>query len=152
MELFERVVKINLIGAFRCIAQSAAGMASLDLTEDGERGVIVNTSSVAATDGQIGQAAYSASKAGLVGLTLPVARDLSAEGIRINAVLPGIMETPMMASMTEAVRSSLAASVPFPQRFGRPEEFASLVMEICRNGYLNGEIIRLNGAIRMAPR
>ncbi|MGE4411492.1 MAG: SDR family NAD(P)-dependent oxidoreductase [Sphingobium sp.] len=152
MDQFERVVAINLVGAFRCVAQSAAGMASLDPTEEGERGVIVNTASVAATDGQIGQAAYSASKAGIMGLTLPVARDLSSEAIRINSILPGIMETPMMAGMPETVRGALAASVPFPKRLGKPEEFAGLVLEICRNAYLNGESIRLDGAIRMGPR
>lgn len=152
MDKFERVISINLVGAFRCVAQSAAGMAELDPTDEGERGVIINTASVAATDGQIGQAAYSASKAGIVGLTLPVARDLSSEGIRINAILPGIMETPMMAGMPETVRDALGASVPFPKRLGRPEEFASLVLEICRNAYLNGETIRIDGAIRLAPR
>lgn len=152
MDKFERVIAINLVGAFRCVAQSAAGMASLELTEEGERGVIINTASVAATDGQIGQAAYSASKAGIMGLTLPVARDLASEGIRINAILPGIMETPMMAGMADNVRHALGASVPFPKRLGKPEEFASLALEICRNAYLNGEAIRLDGAIRMAPR
>ncbi len=152
MDKFEQVIAINLVGAFRCVSQSAAGMAGLEPTEAGERGVIINTASVAATDGQIGQAAYSASKAGIMGLTLPVARDLSSEGVRINAILPGIMETPMMAGMPENVHAALAASVPFPKRLGRPEEFASLVLEICRNAYLNGEGIRLDGAIRMAPR
>jgi NAD(P)-dependent dehydrogenase (short-subunit alcohol dehydrogenase family) len=132
MDKFERVISINLVGAFRCVAQSAAGMAELDPTDEGERGVIINTASVAATDGQIGQAAYSASKAGIVGLTLPVARDLSSEGIRINAILPGIMETPMMAGMPETVRDALGASVPFPKRLGRPEEFASLARIIHR--------------------
>ena len=126
MDQFERVIAINLVGAYRCIAQSAAGMARLARTDEGERGVIVNTASVAATDGQIGQAAYSASKAGIMGLTLPVARDLSGEGIRINAILPGIMETPMMAGMPEAVHKALSDNVPFPKRLGRPEEFASL--------------------------
>jgi len=152
MALFEQTVQINLIGAFRCLAISAMGMAGLEALEDGERGVIVNTASVAATDGQIGQAAYAASKAGIVGLNLPVARDLAAEGIRINAILPGIMETPMMAMMSEPVRTGLAASVPFPKRLGRPSEFASLVLEIIHNRYLNGEAIRLDGAIRLAAR
>lgn len=152
MDKFERVIAINLVGAFRCMAQGAAGMATLDPMEDGERGVIINTASVAATDGQIGQAAYSASKAGIMGLTLPVARDLSSEGIRINAIQPGIMGTPMMAGMPENVHAALAASVPFPKRLGKPGEFAGLVLEICRNTYLNGESIRLDGAIRMAPR
>lgn len=152
MDKFERVIAINLIGVFRCMSQSAAGMADLEPTKDGERGVIVNTASVAATDGQIGQAAYSASKAGIMGLTLPVARDLASEGIRVNAILPGIMETPMMAGMPEAVHRALSDSVPFPKRLGRSEEFASLVFEICRNSYLNGEAIRLDGAIRMQPK
>jgi len=152
MDKFERVIAINLVGAFRCVSQSAAGMAGLELTDADERGVIINTASVAATDGQIGQAAYSASKAGIMGLTLPVARDLSSEGVRINSILPGIMETPMMDGMPEAVHAALSASVPFPKRLGKPQEFASLVLEICRNAYLNGESIRLDGAIRMAPR
>lgn len=151
MDKFERVVAINLVGAFRCVARSAAGMVALDPTDEGERGVIINTASVAATDGQIGQVAYSASKAGIVGLTLPVARDLSSEGIRINAILPGVMETPMIAGMPEAVRDALGASVPFPKRLGKPDEFGSLVLEICRNGYLNGATIRLDGAIRLPP-
>jgi NAD(P)-dependent dehydrogenase (short-subunit alcohol dehydrogenase family) len=151
MDLFAKIVAVNLTGSFRCIALSAHGMAALDPL-DGERGVIVNTASVAATDGQIGQAAYTASKAGIVGLTLPVARDLAAESIRVNTILPGIMETPMMAAMPPAVHDSLSASVPFPKRLGRAEEFASLVLEILRNGYLNGEAIRLDGAIRLPPK
>lgn len=151
LELFAKIVAVNLTGSFRCIALSAHGMAALDL-RDGERGVIVNTASVAATDGQVGQAAYSASKAGIVGLTLPVARDLAAEGIRVNTILPGIMETPMMAGMSHTVQDTLSASVPFPKRLGRADEFASLVLEIVRNGYLNGEAIRLDGAIRMPPK
>jgi NAD(P)-dependent dehydrogenase (short-subunit alcohol dehydrogenase family) len=152
LDLFAKIVAVNLTGTFRCIAQSAGGMAVLPPLLDGERGVIVNTASVAASDGQIGQAAYSASKAGIVGLTLPVARDLAAEGIRVNTILPGIMETPMMAAMPEAVHAALSASVPFPKRLGRTEEFASLVLEIMRNGYLNGETIRLDGAIRLPPK
>jgi NAD(P)-dependent dehydrogenase (short-subunit alcohol dehydrogenase family) len=149
---FERVIQVNLIGTFRCIARAAAGMLTLDPLEDGERGVIVSTSSVAAQDGQIGQAAYSASKGGVLSMTLPVARDLMADGIRVNSILPGIFHTPMMAGMPENVQASLAASVPFPRRLGRPEEYASLVVEMCRNGYFNGEHVRLDGAIRMAPR
>ena len=152
MNMFDRVIAINLVGAFRCMAHSAAGMLDAEPVEEGERGMIVNTASVAATDGQIGQAAYSASKAGILGLTLPVARDLASEGIRVNTILPGIMETPMMAGMSDAVHKGLSESVPFPKRLGRPGEFASLVLEICRNGYLNGEAIRLDGAIRMQPR
>lgn len=151
LDLFADIVAVNLTGTFRCIAYSAQGMADL-VPRDGERGVIVNTASIAATDGQIGQAAYGASKAGIVGLTLPVARDLAAEGIRVNTILPGIMETPMMAGMSQTAQDALAASVPFPKRMGRPEEFASLVLEIVRNGYLNGEAIRLDGAIRMPPK
>ena len=151
LDVFVKFIAVNLTGTFRCIAQSAQGMAALEPRE-GERGVIINTASVAATDGQIGQAAYSASKAGIVGLTLPVARDLAGEGIRVNTILPGIMETPMMAGMTEPVRDALAASVPFPKRMGRPDEFASLVLEIVRNGYLNGESIRLDGAVRLPPK
>ena len=149
---FERVIRINLLGTFRCLTASAAGMATLEPLASGERGLIVNTSSVAAVEGQVGQAAYSASKAAVMGLGLPVARDLAQEGIRVNTILPGIMETAMMAGMPEKVRTSLAASVPFPRRLGRPEEFASLVLEFCRNEYLNGEAIRLDGAIRMGAR
>lgn len=149
---FEKTIQINLIGTFRCITQSVAGMMTADPLPDGDRGVIITTSSVAAQDGQIGQAAYSASKAGVAGITLPIARDLASEAIRIVSILPGIFETAMMAGMTEQVRASLSASVPFPKRLGRPDEYASLVMEICRNNYLNGELIRLDGAIRLAPR
>ena len=152
LEQFERIIQINLIGTFRCVAMSAAGMLGLDPLDDGERGVIVNTASVAAEDGQMGQAAYAASKAGIVGLTLPVARDLSGDGIRINTILPGIFSTPLMNGAPEHVKEALAASVPFPKRFGLPEEYASLAVELCRNTYINGEDIRLDGAIRMAPR
>ena len=151
MEVFEQVVLTNLVGTFRCLSASAAGMAGLDRIDD-ERGVIINTASVAAVDGQLGQAAYSASKGGVLALTLPVARDLASEGIRVNVLLPGIMETPMMASLPDKVQSALAASIPFPRRMGRPAEFASLVLEMCRNGYLNGESVRIDGAIRLAPR
>ncbi len=149
---FERVIQVNLLGTFRCLAIAACGMAGLEPLEDGERGIIVNTASVAAVEGQIGQAAYAASKAGVMGLTLPVARDLASEGIRVNTILPGIMETAMMAGMPEKVRSGLAAAVPFPARLGSPDEFASLALEFCRNRYLNGEAVRLDGAIRMGPR
>ena len=122
------------------------------LDANGERGVIVNTASVAAEDGQIGQAAYSASKAGVVGMTLPIARDLMGEGIRVNTILPGIFDTPLMQGAPENVKAALAASVPFPKRLGTPDEYASLALEMCRNGYFNGEDVRLDGAIRMAPR
>ncbi len=149
---FEKVIRINLIGSFRCAALAAAGMATLEPLEDGERGLIVSTASVAAQDGQIGQAAYSASKGGVMAMTLPMARDLMGEGIRVNTILPGIMMTPMMAGMPQNVQDALAASIPFPKRLGRPEEYASIVLEMVRNSYLNGESIRLDGAIRMAPR
>jgi len=150
--LFNKIIQINLVGTFRCIALSAAGMMSLEPGEDGERGAIVNTASVAAEDGQIGQAAYSASKAGVVGMTLPIARDLMGEGIRINTILPGIFNTPLLHAAPENVKAALAASVPFPKRLGAPEEFARLAVEMCENGYFNGEDVRLDGAIRMAPR
>ncbi len=148
---FAGIVKLNLFGTFTCVAESAAGMAALALL-DGERGVIVNTASAAAQDGQVGQVSYAAAKAAIVGMTLPIARDLSSEGIRINTIMPGIFATPPMMAAPVAMRDALAASVPFPKRLGFPEEFASLVMEIIRNTYLNGETIRLDGAIRMAPR
>jgi NAD(P)-dependent dehydrogenase (short-subunit alcohol dehydrogenase family) len=152
MKDFEWTIQLNLIGTFRCIAKSAAGMIMLDGLEDGERGVIVNTASVAAEDGQIGQAAYSASKAGIVGMTLPIARDLMDAGIRINTILPGIFATPPMLGVPQPVLDSLAASVPFPKRLGRPSEFADMVQTLITNGYMNGQSIRLDGAIRMAPR
>ncbi|AEG51417.1 3-hydroxy-2-methylbutyryl-CoA dehydrogenase [Sphingobium chlorophenolicum L-1] len=152
LDAFERIIQINLIGTFRCIAKSAAGMLTLDPMEDGARGVIVNTASVAAEDGQMGQAAYAASKSGVVGLTLPVARDLMSEGIRVNTILPGIFNTPLMNRAPEEVKAALAASVPFPKRLGNPEEYASLAVEMCRNSYFNGEDVRLDGGIRMAPR
>ena len=151
IDAFNRIIQINLVGTFRCIAKSAKGMLDLEPV-DGERGAIVNTASVAAEDGQMGQAAYSASKAGVVGMTLPIARDLMSEGIRVNTILPGIFDTPLMMGAPENVKAALAASVPFPKRFGAPEEYASLAIEMCRNSYLNGEDVRLDGAIRMAPR
>lgn len=151
LDAFEKIIQINLIGTFRCLAKSAAGMLDLEPV-DGERGVIVNTASVAAQDGQIGQAAYSASKGGVVGLTLPVARDLSRELIRVNTILPGIFNTPLMQGAPEPVKTALAASVPHPARLGDPDEYASLVLEMVRNGYFNGECVRLDGAIRMPPR
>ncbi|MFG1192075.1 SDR family NAD(P)-dependent oxidoreductase [Xanthobacter flavus] len=152
LDAFERIIQINLVGTFRCIAKSAAGMLTLAPLEDGERGVIVNTASVAAQDGQAGQAAYASSKAGIVGLTLPVARDLMGAGIRVNTILPGIFDTPLLATAPEHVREALAASVPFPKRLGRPAEYASLAVEMCQNSYFNGEHVRLDGAIRMAAR
>ena len=152
LEMFERVLQVNLVGAFRCIVKAAAGMLSLDPLEGDERGVIINTGSVAAMDGQVGQAAYSASKGGIVGMTLPIARDLMDEGVRVNTILPGIFDTPLMATAPDNVRAALAQSVPFPKRFGAPVEYASLVLEMCRNSYFNGEHVRLDGAIRMPPR
>jgi NAD(P)-dependent dehydrogenase (short-subunit alcohol dehydrogenase family) len=153
IESFDRIIQINLVGTFRCIAKSAAGMLTLDpIGEFGERGAIVNTASVAAEDGQIGQAAYSASKGGVVGMTLPIARDLSSEGIRVNTILPGIFDTPLLQGAPENVKAALGASVPFPKRLGDPNEYASLAVEMCRNSYFNGEDVRLDGAIRMAPR
>jgi NAD(P)-dependent dehydrogenase (short-subunit alcohol dehydrogenase family) len=149
---FELAVQINLIGTFRMIAKSAFGMVSLDPLEDGEKGLIVNTASVAAQDGQIGQAAYSASKAGVLGMALPIARDLMGEGIRVNTILPGVFETPMVAMMPQNVKDALAAQVPFPKRLGRADEYARLALFMAENPYLNGEYVRLDGAIRMAPR
>jgi NAD(P)-dependent dehydrogenase (short-subunit alcohol dehydrogenase family) len=152
LDAFERILQINLIGTFRCIAKAAAGMLSLEPLADGERGVIISTASIAAQDGQMGQAAYAASKAGIVGLTLPVARDLSGAGIRVNTILPGIFDTPLMAGAKPHVRAALAESVPFPKRLGHPDEYASLTLEICRNSYMNGETVRLDGSLRMGPR
>ncbi len=151
MDAFNLIIQINLVGTFRCIAKSAAGMMTLDPIE-GERGAIVNTASVAAEDGQIGQASYSASKAGVVGMTLPIARDLSRELIRVNTILPGIFDTPLLQGAPEYVKAALAASIPNPSRLGYPEEYASLAYEMCRNPYFNAEDVRLDGAIRMAPR
>ncbi|MEG9861542.1 MAG: SDR family NAD(P)-dependent oxidoreductase [Parvularculales bacterium] len=153
LEHFDRIIQINLVGSFRCLAKSAAGMMSLGpVTPDGGRGVIINTASVAAQDGQIGQAAYSASKGGIVGMTLPIARDLSREGIRVNTILPGLFNTPLFAGASDKVKQALGAQVPFPPRLGHPPEYALLARQICENDMLNGESIRLDGAIRMAPR
>lgn len=148
---FARTIQINLVGTFACIAKSAAGMATLDPI-DGERGVIINTASVAAQDGQVGQAAYAASKAGVAGMTLPIARDLMNEGIRVNTILPGILKTPMLAGLPQSVQESLAATVPFPKRLGRPAEYAELAIFLIENGYMNAATVRLDGALRMAPR
>lgn len=152
LEAFNWVVQINLVGTFRCIAKAAAGMMTLDPLDDGDRGVIINTASVAAEDGQIGQVAYSASKAGVVGMTLPIARDLSGEAIRVNTILPGIFETPLLAALPEPARISLGQQVPHPKRLGQPAEYAHLAMTMIENAYFNGEDVRLDGAIRMAPR
>jgi 3-hydroxyacyl-CoA dehydrogenase/3-hydroxy-2-methylbutyryl-CoA dehydrogenase len=152
LEEFTRVISVNLIGTFNCIRLAAALMARNAPGADGERGVVVNTASVAAFDGQIGQAAYSASKGGIVGMTLPVARDLAELGIRVMTIAPGIFETPLLGTLPDAVRASLAAQVPFPKRLGQPDEYAALVLHIITNVMLNAETIRLDGAIRMQPR
>jgi NAD(P)-dependent dehydrogenase (short-subunit alcohol dehydrogenase family) len=152
---FEWVLGLNTVGTFRCIVKSAAGMATLEPTAEGERGAIVNTGSVAAEEGQVGQVAYSAAKAAIKGMTLTIARDLSSEAIRINTILPGIMDTPMLGGLkTRApqVFEELSKSVPFPRRLGMPEEYAGLALTMLSNGYLNGETVRLDGAIRMPPR
>jgi NAD(P)-dependent dehydrogenase (short-subunit alcohol dehydrogenase family) len=148
---FEWVLRLNTVGTFRCITRAAAGMMTLDPI-DGERGVLVNTASAAATEGQMGQAAYSAAKAAIVGMTLTIARDLAREGIRVNTIQPGIFATPAMARATPQMLEALGAMVPFPPRLGHAEEYASLALEIVRNGYINGETVRLDGAIRMQPR
>jgi NAD(P)-dependent dehydrogenase (short-subunit alcohol dehydrogenase family) len=152
LELFRTVITINLLGTFNVIRLAAAGMAKQPALEDGERGVIVNTASVAAFDGQIGQAAYSASKGGVVGMTLPIARDLSAVGIRVCTIAPGTMDTPMLAQLPEAARQALAAGIPFPKRLGAADDYAALVEHIAVNRYLNAETIRLDGALRMPPK
>jgi len=153
LDAFNLVVQVNLVGTFRCVAKSAAGMLTLDpLDGSAERGAIVMTASVAAEDGQMGQAAYSASKGGVVGMTLPIARDLMSEGIRVNTILPGLFDTPLMQSAPDNVKNALAATVPFPRRFGNPAEYAQLALGMIENGYFNGEDVRLDGAIRMAPR
>ena len=152
LEEFTRVISVNLIGTFNCIRLAAVHMAQNAPGADGERGVVINTASVAAFDGQIGQAAYSASKGGIVGMTLPVARDLAELGIRVVTIAPGIFETPLLGTLPEPVRASLAKQVPFPSRLGQPDEYAALACHIITNVMLNGETIRLDGAIRMAPR
>jgi NAD(P)-dependent dehydrogenase (short-subunit alcohol dehydrogenase family) len=149
---FTRVIQVNLIGTFNCIRLAAERMASNTPNADGERGVIVNTASVAAFDGQIGQAAYSASKGGIVGMTLPIARDLAELGIRVCTIAPGLFDTPLLAGLPEAARASLGKQVPFPSRLGQPPEYAALAAHIMENAMLNGETIRLDGAIRMQPR
>lgn len=152
LEDFERVIKVNLIGTYNVIRLAAARIAKLAPLDGGERGVIVMTASVAAFDGQVGQEAYSASKGGIVGMTLPLARDLAQHGVRVNTIAPGLFHTPLMAQLPEAVQQSLAASIPFPPRLGKPSEFAELACHLVSNGHLNGETIRLDGALRMAPR
>ena len=152
LEDFERVVRINLIGTYNMTRLAASRIVALAPLADGERGVIVNTASVAAFDGQVGQEAYSASKGGIVGMTLPMARDLAQFGVRVCTIAPGLFATPLMKELPEEVQASLAASIPFPKRLGLPEEFAALAAHIVANGHLNGEVIRLDGALRMAPR
>ena len=152
IQQFELAIQINLIGSFRCIAHSALGMVDLDPLADGEKGVIVNTASVAAEDGQIGQAAYSASKGGVLAMALPIARDLMNEGLRVNTILPGVFKTPMVAMMPPNVQDALGAQVPFPKRLGQAEEYARLAVFMVENPYMNAASVRLDGGIRMAPR
>lgn len=151
-ELFETVIRVNLIGTFNVLRYAATAMLSNAPGDDGERGVCINTASIAAYDGQIGQVAYAASKGGIVGLTLPAARDLSQNGIRVCTIAPGLFDTPLMAGLPEDVRTALGKSVPFPPRLGRPDEYAALALHIVHNTMLNGEVIRLDGSLRMAPR
>ncbi len=152
LEEFTRVISVNLIGTFNAMRLAATNMQTLDPLEDGERGVIVTTASVAAFDGQIGQAAYAASKGGVAALVLPAAREFAQFGIRVMGIAPGVFATPMVSGMSEEVQASLAASIPFPKKLGQPEQYADLAIHIIENRYLNGEVIRLDGAIRMAPR
>ena len=152
LDRFRRIVEVNLVGTFNVLSLGAAKMAENEPDEEGTRGVIVNTASNAAFDGQIGQAAYSASKAGVAGMTLPLARDLASKAIRVCTIAPGPSDTPMVAPMRDDIRESLVSQIPFPRRLGRPEEFAALVRHIVENEYLNGEVIRLDGALRMGPR
>src|SRR3982751_2414765 len=152
LQQFELTLQINLIGTFRCIANAALGMVDLDPLDDGEKGVIINTASVAAEDGQIGQAAYSASKGGVLAMTLPIARDLMNEGVRVNTILPGVFKTPMVAMMPPNVQDALGAQVPFPKRLGTAEEYARLACFLVENVYMNAASVRLDGGIRMAPR
>lgn len=152
IQQFEMAIQINLIGTFRCISHSALGMVDLDPLLDGEKGVIIDTASVAAEDGQIGQAAYSASKGGVLAMALPIARDLMNEGVRVNTILPGVFKTPMVAMMPPNVQDALGAQVPFPKRLGTPEEYAELACFLIENRYMNAAAVRLDGGIRMAPR
>jgi NAD(P)-dependent dehydrogenase (short-subunit alcohol dehydrogenase family) len=152
IDLYRKVVEVNLLGTFVVLAVAAEAIAATQPDEQGQRGVVVNTASIAAFDGQVGQAAYSSSKGGIVGLTLPAARDLAQHGIRVMTIAPGIVETPMLATVSDEFRAGLAAGVPFPQRLARPEEYAQLVLAIVEHDYLNGETIRMDGALRMAPR
>lgn len=150
--LFAHVIQVNLLGTFNVLTSAAARMAGNVPQQDGQRGVIINTASVAAYEGQIGQAAYAASKGGIVSLTLPAARDLAEHGIRVLAIAPGVMDTPMLATVSEGFRSSLASNVPFPRRLGLPEEYAQLAVALVDNSYMNGEVVRMDGGLRMTPR
>jgi NAD(P)-dependent dehydrogenase (short-subunit alcohol dehydrogenase family) len=152
LDAYERVIRVNLIGTFNMLRLAAAEMGALEPFEDGERGVIINTASVAGYEGQVGQAAYASSKAGVIGLTIQAARELARSGVRVMTIAPGLIQTPMFGGLPDDVRDSLAASVPFPARLGRPEEYAALALHIVGNRFLNGETIRLDGALRMAPR
>ena len=152
LDAFERVIRVNLIGSFNMLRLAAAAMTAADPLEEGERGVIVNTASIAAFDGQVGQAAYAASKGGVVGMTLPAARELARAGVRVMTIAPGLFHTPMVAGLPPEIQASLGASIPYPPRLGLPEEYAALVGHIIANRFLNGEVIRLDGALRMAPR
>jgi NAD(P)-dependent dehydrogenase (short-subunit alcohol dehydrogenase family) len=152
LAVFRRVIEVNLIGTFNVVTLAAEQIAKTDPDDNGQRGVVINTASIAAFDGQIGQVAYSASKGGVVGLTLPAARDLASSGIRVLTIAPGIIDTPMLATVSDEFREALATGIPFPKRLGRPEEYANLALSIIAQDYLNGEVIRLDGALRMAPR
>ncbi|GAB3913843.1 hypothetical protein GCM10029964_124110 [Kibdelosporangium lantanae] len=152
LDLYRKVIEINLIGTFNVLRLAADAIAKTDASDEGQRGVIINTASIAAFDGQVGQAAYSSSKGGVVGLTLPAARDLAQHGIRVMTIAPGIIDTPMLAGVSDEFRAGLAAGVPFPQRLGLPAEYAKLALMIIDHDYLNGEVIRMDGALRMAPR
>ncbi|MEU6082375.1 SDR family NAD(P)-dependent oxidoreductase [Streptomyces sp. NPDC047108] len=152
LDFYAKVVQVNLIGSFNVLAVASEAIAQTEADEHGQRGVIINTASIAAFDGQVGQAAYASSKGGIVGLTLPAARDLAQYGIRVCTIAPGIVETPMLATVSDEFRAGLAAGIPFPQRLGRPEEYAQLALSIIAHDYLNGETIRMDGALRMAPR
>ncbi len=152
LDAFRFVVSVNLIGTFNVMRLAAAAMVGTDALDDGERGVIVNTASIAAFEGQIGQIAYAASKGGIVGMTVPAARDLSSSGVRVLTIAPGVMDTPLLGLLPDEGRQALAAGVPFPRRLGTPDDFASLVLHLCQNRYLNAEVIRLDGGLRMQPR
>ena len=152
LDMYASVIAVNLIGTFNVLAVAAEAISATEADADGQRGVIINTASVAAYDGQIGQAAYASSKGGIVALTLPAARDLAQYGIRVCTIAPGIVETPMLATVSEEIRAGLAAGIPFPQRLGRPDEYSQLALAIIDHDYLNGEVIRMDGALRMAPR